>query len=98
MANFDPLQRFETWVFQKVGERRTAKGMVPVYKRLGWNRVEYDGDPNQKIEPVSLPRPENMPSQADVFGGQIVGFELVEGRALDAFAMGEVVDLKNPAV
>ncbi len=47
MANFDPAQRRETWVFQEAF-RENGK---PVFVRMGFNLVEYDGDPEKYIEP-----------------------------------------------
>lgn len=47
---FDPLQKRETWIFQEIG--RTAMGK-PFYRRMGFNLVNYDGSPDQFIEPVS---------------------------------------------
>lgn len=49
MSQFDPALRRETWLFR---EQFSENGR-PVYKRLGFNFVEYDGDPARVIEPVS---------------------------------------------
>ena len=49
MANFDPLLRRETWCFQRIGRQAGHS----VYRRLGFNLVSYDDDPQQWIEPVN---------------------------------------------
>jgi hypothetical protein len=48
--SFDPTTKLETWLFQKMG---TSADGRPIYKRLPYNLVEYDGDRIQYIEPVS---------------------------------------------
>ncbi|HYE89034.1 MAG TPA: hypothetical protein VEA16_21940 [Vicinamibacterales bacterium] len=47
MAQFDPSLRRETWLFQELFAENGRK----VYRRLGFNLVQYDGDPEKYIEP-----------------------------------------------
>ncbi len=49
MADFDPAQRQETWLFMKGGPARN-----PSYHRLRYNIVHYDGSPDGLIEPAAL--------------------------------------------
>src|SRR3990167_9086227 len=48
MAQFDPKLRLETWVLSEVSrDARQRK----TYRRLGFNLVEYDGNPDRYLEP-----------------------------------------------
>lgn len=68
VTQMDPTTKLEWWLFQKVGfgpptpGGRGSKG-TPIYKRLPYNLVSYDGDPTQYIEPA------NMSSFVKVFDG-----------------------------
>lgn len=97
MAGLDPNQRFETLVFVKVGDRQTAQGLKPVYKQLGWKYVEYDGNPNRFVEPISIPNAAVLLNQNDAFSGNVIGWEVVEGRALTGFSLGEPIDVRGPS-
>jgi hypothetical protein len=48
MANFDPVLRRETWLFQEIGQQ--PKGKV-IYRCLPYMLVSYDNDPVQYVEP-----------------------------------------------
>lgn len=47
MAQFDPAQRRETWLFKEI--RQQPKGKK-VYQCLGYVLVSYDNDPQQYVE------------------------------------------------
>jgi hypothetical protein len=97
MAGLDPLQKFETLVFQKVGERTTAFGVKMVYRQLPYKYVEYDGNPQRFIEPIATAtNPAQTVVQLDAIGGQVVGWEIVDGRAMTGFSMGEKIDPTSP--
>ena len=51
MAQFDPKLRIETWVMQEVAKDAKQR---PTFRRLGFNLVEYDGNPDRYIEPRPL--------------------------------------------
>jgi len=83
MAQFDPAQRRETWVFREMFTEHGRK----VWKRAGFNFVEYDGSPERYIEPVndfmfSVPVGEGGADASlidpHVDGtGSVVGFEFI---------------------
>lgn len=47
----DPATRYETWVLVRVGKNQ--KGVPVRYRRARFNLVEFDGVPEQYIEPLS---------------------------------------------
>lgn len=47
---FEPDTRIETWIFVRVGSARLRN---PRYRRARFNYVEYDGNPDRYMEPVS---------------------------------------------
>lgn len=51
MAQYDPSLRRETWLFKEIG-RQGKKN--PIYKRLGYILVSYDGDPVHYLEPCPV--------------------------------------------
>jgi hypothetical protein len=59
VTQMDPTTKVEIWLFQKIGYGPKLPGTrgnhgVPIYKRLPYNLVSYDGDPAQYIEPVCV--------------------------------------------
>ncbi len=46
----DPTQRVETWLFVDIG-RTGGPDSQPVYRCLPYVLVQYDGDPQQYLEP-----------------------------------------------
>ena len=84
MANFDPRERKETWLFQKV----TTIGGTPVYRRLRYNFVQYDDSPERYLEPVNSDNIADTLGDGTVFKaqshfGQMVGFEFFDARPLE---------------
>lgn len=51
----DPTTKIETWIFQRIGTAPLGQGGSgqPVYRRLPYNLVSFDGDPTQYVEPDS---------------------------------------------
>lgn len=90
MANFDPALRRETWVFQKLFDEKGR----PVYRRMRFNFVEYDGSPDRYIEPVSMSDFYDILS-ADVLQdddrGRVVGFEFYTGRPFEVHSFDDNV-------
>lgn len=51
MAQFDPTQKFETWLMMKAA--KTDRLGKECLRRLKFNLVEYDGSPELAFEPVN---------------------------------------------
>lgn len=87
MANFDPALRRETCVFQ---ELFTENGR-PVFRRLGFNFVQYDGDPEKYIEPRPPSDLYELIDEPDIFDartqgvGLVVDFEFYRSRPFREF-------------
>jgi hypothetical protein len=86
---FNPSTREVTVVLQPIG--KTLVGEKPVYRKAGYQFVQYDGDPDRLMEPV------NACATVDAIGEgamyttpttveRIVGFEIVEGRMSEVHA------------
>lgn len=91
MANYDPAKRVETWLFQRLGVDDQKK---PVYRRLKYNLVSYDGSPERVLEPLA------PSSLADITGngtvidpmahfGRVGGFEYFNGRPFEVFSIDD---------
>lgn len=59
-TQMDPATKIEIWLFQKIGrvlapgsQGADKHGYLPIYRRLPYNLVRYDGDTVEYIEPVS---------------------------------------------
>lgn len=96
MAQFDPYLRRETWVFQQIG---TDPRGTPLYRRMGFNLVSYDGSPDKWIEPISIGADgvntvsPNV-TTIDIAGreaGVIAGFEYYGARPFEAQSFGDPV-------
>jgi hypothetical protein len=85
---FDPDTRRETWLFQ---EMYRDSGNRPVYRRLSYNLVEYDGDPDKYIEPVSMQSEDEMPFDARTSGdpGAMVRFEIYTSRPFELHSFND---------
>jgi len=95
MANFDPAMRRETWLFQELGK---DVGNKPIYRRMGFNLVSYDGSPDMVIEPVSAAYGVDLtnPSVATIDNvtqdaGAVVGFQTFQARPYEVHAFGDPV-------
>lgn len=96
MAQFDPRERLETWVFFKIGKTADGRDIV---RRANFNFVSYDGDPDRVIEPVNndnVAMTENAAGayshqmlKPDSHFGRVVGFEMLTGRMSEAISFGE---------
>jgi len=97
----DPATKLETWIFQKIGNagggQAGAGGSRPVYRRLPYNLVSFDGDATQYIEPAALSDfarvldGSGQPIDPRADGTtNIVGILYVEGRPFEVFAMNDV--------
>ena len=100
----DPATKLETWLFQKIGTMPAGPGGSgqPIYRRLPYNLVSFDGDPTQYIEPDSAsgdfwrildgtavpidPRAEGC--------GMVSGFRFFDARPFEVFAYNDV-DVAN---
>jgi hypothetical protein len=51
MAQYDSKSRRETWFLQDTG-LKDSRGN-PVYQRMRFNLVEYDGSPDLVLEPIN---------------------------------------------
>jgi len=95
MAQFDPTQRRETWVFQKTGTDPVFGKTI--YRRMGFNLVSYDGSPELSIEPIN--NEQVAPSFNNGSGtvivpnvdgpGQVVDFQFFEGRPYEVHSFGD---------
>jgi hypothetical protein len=91
MAYESPL-RLETWLFQRIS---TSAAGTPVYKRLKYNFVRYDGNPERVIEPVNQDAFVNLvgitgtPFVPRNDFGQVEGFEFFDGRPFEVFAIDD---------
>jgi hypothetical protein len=87
---FDPSTRRETWLFQKMGiDQVTGK---PMYRRLGYNYVSYDGSPDKYLEPV-VSELENYPGMNPNVSGEpgiVVGFEFFDSRPFEGIGLNDV--------
>jgi hypothetical protein len=90
MADFDPLQRVETWLFQQTNG---GKGK-PVYRRLPYNLVSYDGLPARVLEPRNATEYADLVGNCTVFDNQtqvrIGGIEYVTTRPYPMFAIDDL--------
>lgn len=95
MADFDKAQRRETLVFQEIG-RENGK---PLNRRMQFNLVTYDGDPNRYIEPRPASdfldavnaEPRVLRAMADGVG-VIEGFEFYTARPYAVHAFNDAID------
>lgn len=97
----DPTTKLETWIFQKIGTagggQAGAGGSKPVYRRLPYNLVSFDGDPTQYLEPAALSDfarvldGTGIPIDPRVDGAtNIVGILYCDARPFEVFCMNEV--------
>ena len=99
MANFDPALKREIWCFQRLG-RQSGHA---VYRRLGYNLVSYDDDPNFYVEPVNetvscdllAGESANNCKQIDVMAdfGRVTRFEYFDGRPYEGIALNADVNV-----
>lgn len=107
MAQFDPMMRRETWVFQQIGQ----DGRGPIWMLADYLFVSYDDDPKRWIEPwpngeiivtdgpngFSLIDPSNR--STDGAGqpglGRVVGFEFVTKRPYEVHAFNDFDAFNN---
>lgn len=99
MANFDPAQRVETWLFQQIGVDLQGK---PVFKRLPYNLVSYDGSPDRVLEPTNAEERVDVITGCTVLVprthvGQVGGMEYLK-RHFDAFALDDYNAAGAPSV
>lgn len=94
----DPLTKRETWLFQQVG----MAGNVPLYRRLKYNLVSFDGDPTQYVEPdaatgdfIRVLDGTGSPLDPRVDGiGLVAGFQFCSARPFEMFSLDDV-DVTN---
>lgn len=103
MAQFDPLMRRETWVFQEIG--RDGRG--PIWMLADYLYVSYDDNPTRFLEPwangemmvtdgpnaFKLIDPANRSTDsAGVLTGygRVVGFEFVTSRPYEVHAFNDM--------
>lgn len=107
MAQFDPTQRRETWLFQELGpDGVTGK---PVYRALKYVLVSYDGSPDLVIEPIP---PDEVLRSNDALGttagngfklidprvdglGRMAGIQLFTSRPFEVHAFDDVDAVNN---
>jgi len=99
MANFDPALKREIWCFQRIGRQ----GGHSVYRRLGYNLVSWDDDPNYYIEPVNETNSVDLLAvsstdnckQIDPMSdfGRVVRFEYFDGRPYEGIAVNADVNV-----
>lgn len=101
MAQFDPLQRRETWLFQEMC--RDVNTSEPVYRALQYVLVSYDGDPQQYIEPVPIDEviKSNLVDSTNSGNGykpvdprnegigRVVAFKMFGARPFEAFSLND---------
>lgn len=96
MASFDPTLRREVWMFQKLGVDTKDR---PIYRRMGFNLVEYDGNPEMYIEPVNaggygvdLTNP-NVATTNNVTqeAGAIVDMRFFDARPYEVHSFGDPI-------
>ena len=96
MLEFDPTQRLEYWCFQEIGRSADNK---PIYRRMGFNLVGYDGDPDLVMEPVNqealvdLTNPNVATIDPSADGGRIGGFRFFDSRPYEAQSFNDGADL-----
>ena len=97
MAEFDPAMKAETWIFEIIG--KDAKGRT-MYRRLPYNKVEYDGDPECVMEPVAgagfkETSADLLTPKPGITEGYCIGFEIVNGfdDVNQAFAIGQTIGI-----
>jgi hypothetical protein len=107
MAQFDPTQRRETWLFQEMC--RDVNTGEPVYRALQYVLVTYDGDPQQYLEPIPVDevlksnvadmtlsgngyKPVDPRSEGL---GRCTGFKFFTSRPFEPFALNDVDAANN---
>jgi len=92
----DPLTKREIWLFQKIGQ--AFESGRPVYRRLQYNLVRYDGDPTEYVEPDTASGDfyrvidgTGSPIDPRVDGaGNVVEFRFFDARPFEMFAINDV--------
>lgn len=89
---FDPSTRRETWLFQLMF---IDPGGKKVWRRLAYNLVSYDGNPERYIEPVSAAFDDQIEFDPNKAGdpGAVVGFEFFESRPFEFMSVNDNVDI-----
>src|SRR4051794_25493154 len=97
----DPTLKVEIWLFQQVGVSPPGPaggGGTPVYRRLPYNLVRFDGDPTEYIEPC-YPSDFNkvLDGSGDPIGysagdgsGQVVEMRYFAARPFEVFSFNDV--------
>ena len=96
MAGFDKTQRRETHIFQELFQEKGK----PLFRRMQFNLVEYDGDPNQYIEPrpasdildAVAVEPRVLKPVTDGVG-VIADFQFYQKRPFDVHSFNDTVDV-----
>jgi hypothetical protein len=95
----DPTTKLETWLFQQIATSPLGR---PIYRRLPYNLVAFDGDPTQYIEPL----PAGGSHQRVLDGtcdpispftegtGRMVAIQYFSSRPFEMFSLNEV-DVAN---
>lgn len=97
----DPTTKVEIWLFQKIGSfppgRAGANNVKPLYRRLPYNLVSYDGDPTQYIEPAThgdfnkVLDGSGDPLDPRTAGACLVGgFQFYDARPFEVFALNDL--------
>lgn len=95
MAQFDPALRLEWWQFQQIGEQYGQ----PVYRRLKFNMVAYDNQPERYVEPVSVDEQGEQAFDFQTRAQQpariprVAGFEFHNGRPYSVVSFDDNLDL-----
>lgn len=95
----DPTLKREIWLFQEIGLSGGRKG-TPLYRRLPYNLVSWDGDPTQYIEPVNASGDfvrgigetnVGAPLDPRVDGaGLVAGFQFCKARPFEVFSLNDL--------
>jgi hypothetical protein len=85
---FDPATRRETWLFQQIGTTAAGK---PIYRRLSYNFVEYEGESDRYLEPVSAELDDRPYTDPRIAGepGAVVGFEFFNARPFETHSIND---------
>ena len=93
----DPATKLEVWLFQRIATSGGPHGK-PVYRRLPYNLVQFDGSPDMYIEPIpaSGSHQRLLDGTGDPISpftegtGRMVGAQFFDARPFETFGINEV--------
>jgi len=96
----DPTTKLEVWLFQRIASTQHGR---PIYRRLPYNLVSFDGDQAQYIEPIPAAGSHQrvLDGTCDPINpftegtGRVVGFQFFEARPFEMFSINEVDAANN---